>query len=160
MANAVEDSSSPKGPSLVIQIAVLLAMTAAAIGFGWLSGGYLNGGESTAKPVAHTEGKAEGGDEATKLDTVVDLSPITTNLTAPSTTWVRLEVSLVLDQPQSPEFVETIHQDMLAFIRTLKLHQIEGSSGLQHLKADLDERANIRSDGHVKQVLIRTLLFE
>ena len=40
------------------------------------------------------------------------------------------------------------------------MHQIEGASGYQHLKADLDERARIRSDGHVKQVLVRTLLFE
>ena len=53
-----------------------------------------------------------------------------------------------------------IHQDILAYVRTLKLHQIEGSSGLIHLKADLDERAAIRSDGHVKRVLIRTMLFE
>ena len=45
-------------------------------------------------------------------------------------------------------------------MRTVKLHQIEGASGFQHLKADLEERAAIRSDGHVKQVLIRTLLFE
>ena len=50
--------------------------------------------------------------------------------------------------------------DFLAFVRTLKLHQIEGASGFQHFKADLEDRAAIRSGGHVKQVLIRTLLFE
>jgi len=55
---------------------------------------------------------------------------------------------------------ETIHQDLLAFLRTLKMYQVEGASGYQHLKADLQERAAIRSDGHAKDVLIRTLLFE
>ena len=45
-------------------------------------------------------------------------------------------------------------------IRTVKMHEIEGASGFRHLKEDLEERAAIRSDGHVKQVLIRTLLFE
>ena len=55
---------------------------------------------------------------------------------------------------------DAIHQDLLAFVRTVKMHQIEGASGFQHLKADLGERASIRSGGHAKAVLIRTLLFE
>ena len=62
--------------------------------------------------------------------------------------------------PAEPPLIEAVHQDLLAFVRTLKMHQIEGASGFQHLKADLEERAAIRSDGHVKNVLIRTLLFE
>jgi len=45
-------------------------------------------------------------------------------------------------------------------VRTVKLHQIEGASGYQHLKADLEERAALRSEGHAKQILIRTLLVE
>ena len=61
---------------------------------------------------------------------------------------------------RTPELPELIHQDLLAYLRTLKLHQIEGASGFQHLKADLEERAAISSGGHVKQLLIRTLLFE
>ena len=55
---------------------------------------------------------------------------------------------------------EQIQQDLLAYVRTLKLHQIEGASGYQHLKADLEERAALRSGGHVKQVLVRTMLLE
>ena len=71
-----------------------------------------------------------------------------------------MEVSVVYDAPQPPAMAEEIHQDLLAFVRTLKMHQIEGASGYQHLKADLEERAAIRSQGHAKQVLIRTLLLE
>ena len=89
------------------------------------------------------------------------LPPITTNLAAPSDIWLRLELNVVLDEPpDDPGLADTIHQDLLAFVRTVKMHQIEGASGFQHLKADLAERASIRSDGHVKAVLIRTLLFE
>ncbi|TIP53475.1 MAG: flagellar basal body-associated protein FliL, partial [Mesorhizobium sp.] len=40
MAN-VEQVQPKKGPSLVIQLAMLLVMTGAAIGMGWVSGGYL-----------------------------------------------------------------------------------------------------------------------
>jgi flagellar FliL protein len=42
----------------------------------------------------------------------------------------------------------------------VKLAQVEGASGFQHLKADLEERAAVRSGGKVRKILIRTLLFE
>jgi flagellar FliL protein len=152
----------PKGPSMVIQIAVLVAMTAAAIGLGWVSGQYLNSREPETAAAAEPGDAPAGHDTpaATVQNTEVLLAPITTNLAAPTETWVRLEAAIVLDEPQPQSLADDIHQDLLAFLRTVKLHQIEGASGFQHLKADLEERAKIRSEGHVKQLLIRTLLFE
>ncbi|RUX19837.1 flagellar basal body-associated FliL family protein [Mesorhizobium sp. M2A.F.Ca.ET.042.01.1.1] len=164
MAN-VEQVQPKKGPSLVIQLAILLVMTGAAIGMGWVSGGYLKQGETPAPvPVAPenagaAEKPAEGG-KAAVGPTLAQLAPITTNLASPSDVWIRLEASVLYDAPQPPEVTEQIHQDLLAFVRTIKLHQIEGASGYQHLKADLDERAALRSGGHVKQVLVRTMLLE
>ncbi|MDX8446991.1 flagellar basal body-associated FliL family protein [Mesorhizobium captivum] len=163
MAN-VEQAQPKKGPSLVVQLAMLLAMTGAAIGLGWVSGGYLKQGEAPAPVPAAPEnaGTAEKteADKAAPGPTVVQLAPITTNLASPSEVWIRLEASLLYDAPQPPEMTEQIQQDLLAYVRTLKMHQIEGASGYQHLKADLDERAALRSGGHVKQVLIRTMLLE
>ncbi|RWH72752.1 flagellar basal body-associated FliL family protein [Mesorhizobium sp.] len=164
MAN-VEQVQPKKGPSLVIQLAMLLVMTGAAIGMGWVSGGYLKQGETPAPVPAAPEnaGKAEKPGEAGKAGagpTLVQLAPITTNLASPSDVWIRLEASVLYDAPQAPEVTEQIHQDLLAFVRTMKLHQIEGASGYQHLKADLDERAALRSGGHVKQILVRTMLLE
>jgi flagellar FliL protein len=161
----VEQVQPKKGPSLVIQLAMLLVMTGAAIGMGWLSGGYLKQGETPAPVPAAPENAgavektAEGG-KAAAGPTLVQLAPITTNLASPSEVWIRLEASLLYDAPQPPEMSEQVHQDLLAFVRTLKLHQIEGASGYQHLKADLEERAALRSGGHVKQVLVRTMLLE
>ena len=167
---AVTEVSAPpvaKGPSLIVQAAVLLVMTAAAVGGGWFAGGYLGkeaGQEvaTAAEPAAAAEGGEEvkAGEEAPANPLLVPLEVMTTNLAAPSKVWARLELSLLLDEPLSQDMVETIHQDLFAYVRTLKLHQIEGASGFQHLKADLEERARIRSDGHVKQILVRTLLFE
>lgn len=175
---AVTEVSAPpvaKGPSLIVQAAVLLVMTAAAVGGGWFAGGYL-GKEAGQEAATATEpapaaagghgapageGGEEGkGEEAPVNPLLVPLEVMTTNLAAPSKVWARLELSLLLDEPLSQDMVETIHQDLFAYVRTLKLHQIEGASGFQHLKADLEERARIRSDGHVKQILVRTLLFE
>jgi flagellar FliL protein len=175
-----EQAPAKSGPSIVIQLAVLLVMTGAAVGLGWFSGSYLNGTaphepateEATAPEVGHGaaaagHGEAKHGEEEGEEGAppsgplILNLPAITTNLAAPSDTWLRLELSVQLDQPtEDTTLVEKIHQDLLAFMRTVKLHQIEGASGFQHLKADLSERAAIRSDGHAKAVLIRTLLFE
>ena len=170
MAAAVKDAAaaeaSPKsGPSLVIQIGVFLLMTAAALGMGWLSGGFLTAGKSSepaahAAPAGHGESKGGHGEEAPASDTVIPLAAITTNIASPSDVWVRMEVSIVLDEPRADDLPGIIQQDLLAYIRTVKMHEIEGASGFRHLKENLEERAAIRSDGHVKQVLIRTLLFE
>ncbi|MER9656353.1 flagellar basal body-associated FliL family protein [Mesorhizobium sp. M0152] len=163
MAN-VEQVPSRKGPSLAVQGAMLLVVTAAAIGMGWMSGGYLKGvGGPVPVPAApENEGKVAQPDasEPSAGPTLVALAPITTNIASPAETWIRMEVSVVYDAPQPPAMADVIHQDLLAFVRTLKMHQIEGASGYQHLKADLEERASIRSQGHAKQVLIRTLLVE
>jgi flagellar FliL protein len=166
MAITEQTPAQPKGPSLLVQMAVLLGMTAAAIVLGWASGIYLNGSSEPAEQAAHasdshgSEAAGGHGEEPAQARTVIPLAAITTNLAAPEQVWIRLEASVVLDEPQPPELIESIHQDLLAYLRTVKLHQVEGASGFQHLKADLEERAKIRSDGHVKQFLIRTLLFE
>lgn len=174
-ATTAEGAPAKTGPSFIVQIAVLLVLTGAAVGAGWFSGGKLRSESGSAEPAAESPAPAAGGhgaeaeghgkpeagkeeDGASKL--LVDLAPITTNLAAPSETWIRLEASVVLDKPAEPVVIEAVHQDLVAFLRTLKMHQIEGASGFQHLKADLEERAAIRSGGHVKNVLIRTLLFE
>lgn len=159
-----EQIEAPKGPSFVIQIAMLAAMTVAALGVGWMSGSYLKSSEAPPKPAKldHSQKAEEKKAEkpAAAGPVLTDLAPITTNLAAPEDVWVRMELSIVYDAPQPVETTEAIHQDLLAFLRTLKMYQVEGASGYQHLKADLQERAAIRSNGHAKDVLIKTLLFE
>ncbi len=197
MAAAVQAIEGPpptkKGPSIIIQIAMLLVLTGAALGAGWFAGGYLRGmvpagapAEAAAEPAAaagHGEPAAaeggHGGDSgggghgeeaagdhggagpAGPTQTLFNLPPMTTNLAAPSDVWARMEVSLEFTEPPtSMDIVEAVHQDLIAYLRTIKFHQIEGASGIQHLKTDLQERASIRTDGKVKNVYIRTLLFE
>jgi flagellar FliL protein len=165
MALAETDQpAAPRGPSLVIQLAMLAAMTVAALGAGWFAGSTLKRSEAPPQPprLSHDK-KAEAKPEEKPSEgglVLADLAPITTNLAAPADVWVRMEASVVFDAPQPDAMKEAIHQDILAFLRTVKMHQVEGASGYQHLKADLRERAAIRSGGHAKDVLIRTLLFE
>ena len=176
----IEGLTPPKkGPSLLVQGGILLALTLVAAGMGWATGGQLapTGGSTTqaeAPAAAHgasgghgeakSDGHGGGGEAAAPLlpghPMVVPLAPINVNLAAPTDVWLRLE--LALEFPDKPEagVADSVHQDLLAFTRTLKLYQIEGPRGIVHLKADLDERARLRSNNKVARVLIRTMLFE
>lgn len=173
----VAEPEPKRGPSLVVQIAVLLVLTAIAAGIGWFSGGFLGKSQPPAAaadaaannhaPAADTataagHGQPAGaGNAAANSGRIVDLAPITTNLAMPDTIWIRLELSLVLDkEPKDLDLVLTIQQDIMAYIRTVKLIQVQGASGYQHLKSDILERARIRSQGLVKDVLVRTMIFE
>jgi len=163
-AAATEAPPAKAGPPLVVQIGILLALTVSAAGMGWFSGGFLPAGKPSDAPATHgDDAKSAGGhgsEGARRSETIVALGPITTNVAAPGDVWVRMEVSIVLDEPQAADLPDIIRQDLLAYMRTVKMHEIEGASGFRHLQENLAERAAIRSDGHVKQVLIGTLLFE
>ena len=95
--------------------------------------------------------------------TIVDLPPIVTNLGAPQDTWVRLEGSIIFD-PKTlahPEAVASqIGDDVLAYLRTVSLHQLEGPIGLENIRQDLNERAATRSGGKVRAFVIRTLVVQ
>lgn len=91
------------------------------------------------------------------------LSPIVTNLAEPSETFVRVDVSLVMDALEEEErkrLASEVAADTLAFLRTLTLSQIEGASGLQFLREDLSERAGTRSQGHVRELILETLVVQ
>lgn len=159
----IDDTAPPKkGPSLLMQIALLVGLTVAALGIGWGSGLYLSGGHQQAAKPADAGAKVEEVrlGEALEAMGVVYLEPITTNLAGPASTWVRMELALVFDGKIDLSLAQAVQQDILAYLRTVKMHQVEGPSGYQHLISDLEERASIRSAGKVKQVLVKTLLFE
>ena len=64
----------------------------------------------------------------------MQLEPIVTNLAYPSENWLRLEVALMFNGPPDAKLAEDIHQDILAYVRTVSLQQIEGPRGFQYLQ--------------------------
>ena len=98
-----------------------------------------------------------------QASTIVDLPPIVTNLGAPQDTWVRLEGSIIFDPKtlSHPEAMAAqIGDDVLAYLRTVSLQQLEGPIGLQNIRQDLNERAATRSGGKVRGFVIRTLVVQ
>lgn len=60
---------------------------------------------------------------------VRDLKPIIANLAAPSTTWIRLETAIIFTNGavENPDVAASeIEQDLLAYVRTLTLDQLQG----------------------------------
>ena len=87
-----------------------------------------------------------------------------TNLAGPdATSWIRLQTAIVYskaDAPQIDVLAAKIADDVLAVVRTLTLAQLQGASGLELLREDLNERASIRSDGHIRELMIEMLVIQ
>lgn len=179
-----EAETAPKKTSLVVHIVVFLLVTGMAAGAGFGVSIFLKPEVPEMATAAHLDkfdGKKDGANDAPKLDEHGDLirneehrkegegteivyakplAPILTNLAAPAEVWVRMELAVVGKTNLSDELLEQIHQDLFAYMRTVKLHHVEGPSGYLNLKAELSERAAIRSEGAAIEVLVRTLVFE
>jgi flagellar protein FliL len=94
---------------------------------------------------------------------VYDLPPIVTNLGGPQDTWIRLESSIVFDSKAMPHpqaAAAKLGDDILAYLRTVSLKQLEGPVGLEDLRQDLKERAATRMEGKVREFVIRTLVVQ
>ena len=98
-----------------------------------------------------------------QASTIVDLPPIVTNLGTPQDTWIRLEGSIIFDPktlPHPEAVAGQIGDDVLAYLRTVSLRQLEGPIGLENIRQDLNERAATRSGGKVHAFVIRTLVVQ
>lgn len=92
-----------------------------------------------------------------------NLPPVITNLAGPQRAWVRIEASIVLAGEPSPEddlLAAKIAEDLVAFLRTISVTDIEGASGFQHLREDLVDRVRVRSGGRARDLVIHTFIIE
>ena len=66
-----------------------------------------------------------------------------------------------MSEEQNPDVMAgEIRQDILAYLRTLSLAQIQGPSGLLHLREDLNERVKLRSKGVIQELVLETLIVQ
>ncbi len=94
---------------------------------------------------------------------LMDLPPIIGNLAEPANAWVRLQAAIIYDnklEPKPQMLAATISADLLAYLKTVTVAQIGGATGLEHLREDLNERAAIRSEGHIHELIIETLVVQ
>lgn len=111
---------------------------------------------------ASGESEGDSGDHGggTTSDVVL-LPPIITNLASPRDVWMRLEAAILLKEGSlSGEETTNIATDIMGFLRTLSVDQIEGASAFQHLREDLLEHVNIRLEGRAAEFLIFGMVVE
>lgn len=145
-------------------VAMLVTTVISGVG-GGLFGLYANG--KSNPPPDHAK-KSQKHAEDPKRPFAGDvnlksLASIVTNLGAPKGTWVRLEAAIVVGPDAAKEenlLAGRISEDIVAFLRTVPLAQIEGANGFQNLREDLNDRARIRSEGKVREVIIQSLIVE
>jgi flagellar FliL protein len=149
--------ATASAPSIKQTIAATIVVTVIAAGMGAVF----------AIPAAPDEpsqkDESPPGPRAPAAAGLFDMPPIVTNIGAPKEIWVRLEASIVFDAKALPHpeiIAGEIAGDELAYLRTITLPQIEGPTGLQNIRQDLNERAVIRSDGKVTELIIRTLVVQ
>ncbi|NTJ64601.1 flagellar basal body-associated FliL family protein [Agrobacterium rhizogenes] len=164
MAVAADEPAKGKGSPLIMMIVGLLVLTVLGGGGGWVLGTMVAPRIKQATAAVQATAKA-GGDSKQAAATaqangIIPLDPITTNLAYPSQSWIRLELALVFKGQPDPQLAQAIHQDILAYIRTVSLQQIEGARGLQYLRDDIQERVDLRSEGRVTKVMFRTFVIE
>jgi flagellar FliL protein len=163
-AQGAEGGAKKKSPLMLI--AGVAGLTLIGGGGGWFVGTMIAPPAPPEEHAAAGEAGAHGEEDkgiqkiATEANGVVLLDPITTNLAYPSENWVRLEVALAFKGPPELPLAEEIHQDILAFMRTVSLQQIEGPRGFQYLRDDIQERVDLRAQGKVAKVMFRTMVIE
>jgi flagellar FliL protein len=157
----------PKGSSPLALVLALIIVTVLAAGTGGLIGLFLQpqahqSGPAPAQSKAEHQAKEAGG-HGTAGASLKVLAPVTTNLSGQKSTWVRLETAIVLEG-EPPADVDVlggkITDDILAFMRTVPLAHIEGPSGYQNLREDLNDLVLVRSGGKVRELVVQTLIIE
>jgi flagellar FliL protein len=163
-----EEGQGKKKSGLIVTIAIVLVLSGLAGGGGWVVGGIIAPQVAVEEEEQAPAEAADVGEEAGQeqhvenkpRENVIPLDPITTNLSYPSDSWIRIEVSLLFGGAPDQALADQIHQDVLSYLRTVSLQQIEGPRGFQYLRDDLRERVKLRSEGRVNDILFRTFVIE
>jgi flagellar FliL protein len=151
-----EGASGPSFGQFMVAL-VLVTVLAGAVG------GFFAARPGPAPGQSAKEAPAVDDAAVAPTANIFDLPPIVTNLGSPAEMWVRLETSMIFDSStvKHPEALAAeIANDLLAYLRTVAVTQIQGPIGLQNLRQDLNERASIRSSGAVKELVIKTLVIQ
>lgn len=122
------------------------------------------GGKAKADHGKHDEAKDDKAKGAGKaLSGGVALPPIVAGLAAPEGVWLRIDASMVVDGVEEKD-METLKRavsgDVMAYVATLSLPQVQGALGLQHLREDLEERLVLRSEGKAHSFFINGLVIQ
>ena len=174
MAEADKEEKSGGGSVKGLIIGMLAAALLAAGGGGglafMLAPHFKMEKNAAEKAAAEEEKKPKTGAEKSVFHdpgtVVLRLKPVMTNLRLPFKSWVRLEGALALrkegDEKEDAlaRIAASAQQDIMTYLRTLSLKDLEGASNLAFLRDDLNERLKIRLKDRMREFMILSLVVE
>ena len=136
--------------------AVLGTLAAIAGGFAFGFSGIKGG--STVADTAASPAKAP----VAKPAEVRPLATIVTNLRDPPTLYVRLEAVVVLEPntPDSAALAAKIGDDLVGYLRTVSLSELDGPTGFQYVREDLRKRSVQLGAGKVRELLLQSFVIQ
>jgi flagellar FliL protein len=141
----------------------VVIVTLLAIGGGGGFGFYLSGSlkpEPAEKPAPPRV--AESKPTLPSDTKVIPLASIVTNLAEPKNAWIRIEASLVTEGQIEGEssLSGKVAEDVVAFLKTVPLAEVEGAGGFEHLREDLNDRVRVRGGSKVRELVIHGVIIE
>ncbi len=132
--------------------------TLAAIAGGFAFGSFGIKGASTVADAAALSAKAP----AAKPAEVKPLAPIVRNLREPSSLYVRLEAVVVFEPntQDSAALAAKIGDDLVSYLRTVSLSELDGPTGFQYVREDLRKRAVQLGAGKVRELLLQSFVIQ
>lgn len=94
---------------------------------------------------------------------LVAIPAIITNLKEPNGSWIRIESKAVANTysiENEAALTQRLSQDILMYLRTLRIADIDSSNGLLQVRTDLNDIARIRSKGTLDEIVIQGLIVE
>ena len=146
MAKAAE-----KPPGLLIP---LVLVTLIGGGGGFLLTRQLASGGATASA------DADAPRAVVATTKIIDVPPVITNLAAPPGAFIRLQLSLVVEKNATVAEANQFATDVTAYLRSVPIERLTGPAGLQQLREDLRERADIRLAGQVRDIILHDLVVQ
>jgi flagellar FliL protein len=165
MTDTLTTEPAKKKSSVMITAAAVAALTLIGGGGGWVVGKIIAPAPpkpEAAAPASAGHGAAPAADAhggAANIHVKL-LDPIIANLAYPSESLVRLEISLIFGENVDEAVAAAVQEDILSYMRTMSLQQIQGPRGFGYLRDDLKERAKLRSQGKVADIVFRTFVIE
>lgn len=167
-----DDKAAPpkKGGGVVSMILAMVIITGLGVGAGGLFG--IQAAQKigpNAKPAAtpapaHDAHAADNKDdknkEKKKGPQLVALPNMVTNLASPEKIWIRIEASAMIESDNPEKLAAQLAEDIVAYLRTMTLDQVQGASGYHYMKEDLDERVRLRGQGKVRDLVLQSFIVE
>lgn len=107
--------------------------------------------------------EAEHAPTEKKVLRLVAIPAIITNLKEPEGSWIRIESKAVASAgsiDNEAALTQRLSQDILMYLRTLRVGDIDSSNGLLQVRTDLNDIARIRSKGKLDEIVIQGLIVE